>query len=145
MAGELTSALRDVAELERTIQLAIAPAFLISALMTAVNVLVGRLARLVDRSRAMRAEATDAALAELERLGRRIRLTYYAIFACVASAILIGLLIIVAFVGALSSLPIGQLVGLLLIGAMIALILALCLFLSEIRLAARQSLAEQDV
>ncbi len=126
----------QVAEVERAIQLAIAPAFLLTAIATFINVLVARLARTVDRERALRAGADPAMPDERPVLARRAWLTYRAIAWCVLAATLICILIVMSFVGVFLGIGLAWVVGGLLIAAMLSAILALGCFLGEIRLAA---------
>jgi hypothetical protein len=63
---------------------------------------------------------------------RRIRLIYHAITMAVASALLVCLLIALAFVDAYVALDFGKLIALLFILAMLALIASLTIFMREI-------------
>jgi len=134
----------EVAEVERAIQLAIAPAFLLTAIATFINVLIGRLSRSVDRERALREGAPAARPEERRILARRAWLTYRAIASSVLAATLICALIVCSFIGVFLGLGLAWVVGGLLVAAMLAAILALGLFLAEIRLAARNMPAIDD-
>jgi hypothetical protein len=133
----LPSALGDIAHV---IQLAIAPVFLLTAIGTLLNVLVNRLGRSVDRRRSLVSHLNlDAALAahaqgELGYVNRRVRLIYTAILLDVVAALLICLLIAIAFIDALITADLSQLVAILFVLAMVALIGSLALFLREIYL-----------
>ena len=144
-----TSAMGDIAHV---IQLAIAPVFLLTAVGTLLNVLVNRLGRSVDRRRTLVAtlpklvveiisasKRLQTALAanaqgELEYVHRRVRLIYTAILLAVVAALLICLLIAIAFLDALITADLSQLVAILFVLAMLALIGSLALFLREIYL-----------
>ncbi|HYR35340.1 MAG TPA: DUF2721 domain-containing protein [Burkholderiales bacterium] len=128
-------------DVTHVIQLAIAPVFLLTAVGTILNVLVNRLGRSVDRRRTLVAALPklDAALctdaqAELHYVQRRVRLIYTAILLAVAAALLICLLIAIAFLDALMAADLSQLVAVLFVLAMLALIGSLGLFLREIYL-----------
>ena len=130
--------LNDIAHV---IQLAIAPVFLLTAIGTLLNVLAGRLGRAVDRRRVLTASLgelpdSNAALAkgELACVAQRVRIIYTAIALSVSSALLICLLIAVAFADALFTVDLARLVAVLFMLAMLALICALALFLREIYL-----------
>ena len=130
-----------VGDIAHVIQLAIAPVFLLTAIGTLLNVLVNRLGRSVDRRRSLvsalpRLEAALAATAhgELDYVRRRVRLIYTAIRLAVVSALLICLLIAIAFVDALITTDLSRLVAILFVLAMLALIGSLALFLREIYL-----------
>jgi len=121
------------------IQLAIAPVFLLTAVGTLLNVLTGRLARAVDRRRllvarlaVLDAAARESANAELHFLERRGRLIYTSIALAVFCALLICLLIAVAFLDALVRFDFATVIAVLFMLAMLALIGSLGCFLREI-------------
>jgi hypothetical protein len=130
-----------VSDIARVIQLAIAPVFLLTAVGTMIAVLSNRLARIVDRTRVLEdrlaAAAPDTAElhTELETLGRRMGLSYLAIGLAVVCALLIGLMIVMAFADAFLSLDLSKVIGLLFVAAMLAFIASLLAFLREIFLA----------
>lgn len=124
------------------IQLAVAPVFLLSAVATLVGVLTGRLGRAVDRRRVLVSAlaARDAPLAagangELALVNHRISTIYAAIAMSVMGALLICLTIAVAFTAVLAGTHLARMVVVLFVLAMLALIVALALFLREIYLA----------
>jgi hypothetical protein len=128
-------------DVTHVIQLAIAPVFLLTAVGTLLNVLVNRLGRAVDRRRTLTASLPqlDAALCanakdELNYVERRVRLIYTAILLAVVTALLICLLIAIAFLDALITADLSQLVAIFFMLAMLALIGSLSLFLREIYL-----------
>jgi hypothetical protein len=128
-------------DVTHVIQLAIAPVFLLTAIGTLLNVLVNRLGRSVDRRRRLVASlpTLDATLSanaqgELAFVQRRVRLIYTAILLAVAAAFLICLLIVIAFLDALITVDLAQLVAILFMMAMLALIGSLVLFMREIYL-----------
>jgi hypothetical protein len=132
----------NVIDVTRLIQLAVAPVFLLTAVGTIIGVLTTRLGRAVDRSRALeerlrqlQPEGQKAVRAELEVLGRRVRLVYGSIVLAVLCALFVGLLIAVAFVDAFIDIDLSKFIGMLFIAAMLAFILALMVFLREIFLA----------
>ena len=123
------------------IQLAIAPVFLLTAVGTMLNVLVNRLSRAVDRRRVLvkSLPALDPVLAgevhrELDYVQRRVRLIYTAIFLAVATALLICLLIALAFLDSLIAADLSQTIAVLFMLAMLALIGSLGLFMREVYL-----------
>src|SRR2546421_8172734 len=100
----LSTALGDIAHV---IQLAIAPVFLLTAVGTLLNVLAGRLGRAVDRRRVLVAALANlddslsgTARGELAFVGRRVKIIYSAIALAVTCALLICLLIAIAFLDA---------------------------------------------
>ena len=132
-----------VFDITRVIQLAIAPVFMLTAVASLINALLGRLARAVDRRRVVEAqlERADPAaqaddITELELLSRRIQLVLWSIGFAVMSALLVCLLIGVAFLGAYTSLDLSRTVAILFIGSVGALTGCLLLFMREVFLAA---------
>jgi MFS family permease len=132
-----------VFEIYRVIQLIVAPVFLLTAVAAIINVLIGRLARAVDRRRVLEEHLPDYVdarrddgLRELRLLNDRIRLVLWAVALAVMAGILVCLLIGTAFAGAYISLDLARPVAILFIGAVMALTGCLLLFLREISVAA---------
>lgn len=146
----------DVTDIAHTIQLAVAPVFLLTGIAGLLNVLAGRLARVVDRSRLLEAEFTDAdhpghalQVWELRALDKRIRYANNAIFLCSISAVLVCLVVAGLFVAELANLGFARTMALGFILAMALLIAGLILFLLEIRVAlnsvrVREELLERE-
>jgi hypothetical protein len=126
-------------DIARTIQLAVAPVFLLSALGTILGVLSTRLGRIVDRARVLAdrmgalAERDRGALREeLELLARRRRLVNLAITSGTVAALLVCLLIASAFLGFMLRADFSVVVAVLFVAAMGAFVVALLLFLREV-------------
>ncbi len=102
-----------------------------------MNVLAARLARLVDRERAIRNGQSPAMPGDRRGLARRAWFAHRAIAACVLAAILLCSLIVASFGGVFLGLRVAWLLAALLIAAMVSLIATLALFLAEVRLASR--------
>jgi hypothetical protein len=132
----------DIAHL---IQVALTPIFLISAIGVTLNVLTSRLARIVDRARAMedRARATlDTAAGEsihktLAVLERRARWINAAITLITLSALFIALVVVMLFVNAFLRWDLSAFIACLFILSMMSLAAALLAFLIEVRIATR--------
>lgn len=132
----------QLADITHTIQLAVAPVFLLSALGTLLSVLSHRLGRIIDRARLLEtrfgglsgAEQGHARL-ELDSLSQRARLIHRALTSGVGAALMVCLLIITAFVGYLSRTNLGLVVAFLFILAMGLFAFALVSFLREAVLA----------
>jgi hypothetical protein len=129
-------------DLAHTIQLAVAPVFLLMAIGTILSVLSTRLGRIVDRSRVLLAHRSelDEAIrrehnAELSLLSRRRGLINYAVTSATVAALQVCILIAAAFIGFMLGSNFSLLIAGLFIGAMAAFILALLLFLREILIA----------
>jgi hypothetical protein len=132
-----------VFDITRTIQLAVAPVFLLTAIGTIINALAGRLGRAVDRRRVLEelvlseeSAKRDESLNELYILSRRIYLVLWAMALSVLSALLVCLLIGTAFVGAFIALDLSRPVALLFVMAVLALTAGLVCFMREVFLAA---------
>ncbi len=126
-------------DITHTIQLAVAPVFLLTAIATTLSVLTTRLGRIVDRARRvegrLHAASTDEApvtARELSRLARRARLIQIAITFGVGSALLVCLTIATAFVGYMLDARLGGAMAVLFILAIAAYVSALGCFLREI-------------
>lgn len=129
-------------DITHTIQVAIAPVFLLTALGTTLAVLTNRLSRIVDRARRVEARLRDEApprrdvsVRELRMIAGRVRLIHWAITAGTSAALLVCLLIAVAFVGYLLEAHVATAMAVLFIAAMGAYVAALLFFLREIFIA----------
>lgn len=108
------------AELEvviRVLETALAPAFLLAAIASLLNVLTSRLARIVDRSRELQMHFVDAdqgqrtALrAELLTIARRKKLCRLSMLLAVLGAIIICLMVALLFLMGLSQFSMASLV-----------------------------------
>jgi small-conductance mechanosensitive channel len=130
-------------DIARVIQLAIAPVFLLTAIATIINVLIARLARAVDRRRVLEehlpdylGERLEQAERELGMLNRRITLVIWATALAVLAALMVCLLIGLAFVGAFIATDLSRPVAVLFTAAVAALTGCLMIFLREISIAA---------
>ena len=129
-------------DIGHVIQLAITPVFLLMAISTLIGVLTNRLARAVDRRRALaftlptlEPPVADLARQEHELELRRVRVIYAAISMAVLSAFCVATLIGLAFIDPFVSADLSALIALLFVLAMIALVGSLGLFLRELSLA----------
>ncbi|HMI91331.1 MAG TPA: DUF2721 domain-containing protein [Polyangiales bacterium] len=131
-----------ITQLSSAIQVAIAPVFLLSALGTILSVLTMRLGRVVDRARVLAARASEAETmstggslppaAEIMILRRRRALVNYAITSAVVAALLVCLVIALAFLSFMMHSNFAQLMAWLFVLAMAAFIATLLFFLREI-------------
>jgi len=126
-----------VQDITRVIQLALAPAFLLSGIAALLNVFASRLARIVDRSRVLenRAHPGDDDSTELEVLQQRGELVRWSLTFATGAALLVSLVIGVAFLAFLLQANFSMLVAGFFVGAMGALTIALMFFLREVTLA----------
>ncbi|MFM9977431.1 MAG: DUF2721 domain-containing protein [Sphingomonadaceae bacterium] len=129
-------------DMARTIQLSIAPVFLLAGIGAFLNVIAARLARVVDRARLLETlhpEADDGDraryVAELQTLETRMTLASRSIYFGTASGLAVCLLVIVLFVGELINFNLGDVIALLFVVAVALLAAAMVLFLRETRIA----------
>ena len=139
----------SVSALAHTIQLSVAPVFLLTGVGSFLNVLANRLARIIDRTRVLegtKPAAPDVHAAvqeELRVLHRRTELINRAIGMCTYCALLVAGVVAALFVGvvldvgAVRGLRYGHFVALGFVAAMITLIFGLTSFLGEVHLATR--------
>jgi hypothetical protein len=126
-----------------TIQVAVAPVFLLSGIGVMLSVLTGRLARVVDRARAFNGLSKETVsedtnlTAELDILPKRISLINRAILLSVASALAVSFVIALLFVSRLADLNIGITVAVTFIASMLLLMAGVVCFLIEVRLSLR--------
>ena len=133
-----------VTDVARAIQLALAPVFLLTGVAGLLNVMAGRLSRIIDRGRALTENpaiaarlSADVVTQEVRGLERRRHLTSVAIAACTIAALLLCVVVAVLFFEALFGVRLGGVIGVLFTSATLALIVGLAYFLREVHLATR--------
>lgn len=131
-----------VTTIAQTIQLSLSPVFMLAGIGALLNVLAGRLGRVVDRARQVeqlhprsQGPEHDRHVYELRILDRRVRLISTGLSLAVGSAVMTCLVVAMLFVAELARLHIGTAVALSFILAMILLIASLAAFLIEVRVA----------
>ena len=124
------------------IQLALAPVFLLTGIAGILNVMAGRLARIIDRGRQLTEGPSRTLVAaspslhqELISLEQRRHLASAAITACTFSALLVCTVIAALFFEVLLGLQFKWLIGLFFTAATLALVAGLAYFLREVHLA----------
>jgi len=130
-----------ITDVAKAIQLALAPVFLLTAVAGMLNVMSGRLSRIIDRGRVLMDGKSEEELAafqnELYNLEKRRHLVSTAITAGTISALLVCVLIIVLFLEVLLSAHLQWLIGFLFALATLALSIGLAYFLREVHMATR--------
>ena len=132
-----------VTDLARTIQLSLAPVFLLTGVGSFLGVLTNRLSRVVDRMRRLEENRPagsphDAATeAELATLRVRARLINRAICLCTFSALLVAGTVAALFLSVFVHLNAGMLIAATFVAAMLSLMSGLVLFLREVHMAIR--------
>jgi hypothetical protein len=137
--------------IQHAIQLAIAPVFLLSGIAALLGVMAGRLARIIDRARALeqRWAALDddslaAARTEVAYLERRRHLASWSINLCSGAALLLCIVIITLFFEEFFLTDLKWLAGLQFVGVMFAVIGGLAAFMREVYLATHTGRIEAD-
>jgi Protein of unknown function (DUF2721) len=131
----------NVGDVPHAIQLALAPVFLLTGVAGILNVMAGRLARIIDRGRQLTEQALpeslrdEAVVHDLESLERRRNLASAAITACTLSALLVCTVIVALFLEVWLQAELRWLVGMLFTGSTLALVVGLAYFLREVHLA----------
>jgi hypothetical protein len=135
---------QTIYDISHVIQLSVAPVFLLTSIGTILGVLSMRLARIVDRARALNdlletalESRVDAIRKEMRTLARRRRLINLAITCGTTAALLVCVSIATVFLGAVMKAGVAGVVASLFILAMAAFVAALVFFLREILLAVR--------
>jgi hypothetical protein len=138
-----------VSDIAHTIQLSVAPVFLLTALSSLLSVITSRLSRVVDRTRLLvdRREGLDGLKrerveTELKLLVRRRQLINTAITSATLAALLVCLTIAVVFLGSLFEVNTGFAIAVLFVLAMAATVAVLTSFLREVRLASAETHVE---
>lgn len=132
----------NINDVGTAIQLALAPVFLLTAIAGLLNVMAGRLSRIVDRGRALAEQHGSVGPAEqqsidqkLRNLERRRHLNSVAITACTIAALLVCMVIAAMFLEVMLDAPLKWLVGALFTAATLTLVVGLAYFLREVHLA----------
>ena len=141
MDSGLGSQLIGIGEVVRQ---AVAPVFLLSGVGVTLTLLTNRLARVVDRARTLERDESrthESDMLELHgslfTLASRARLLSHAIALCTICALLVSMVVVTLFLGALLNFPLGAIVATLFIIAMFSFIGGLVFFLREIFVSTR--------
>lgn len=135
----------SVADLAIIIELSVAPVFMLAGIAGFLSVLSGRLGRIIDRARVLERNVStlsgdsnrEGPAYELKIIWRRARFIHWGIALCTTSALSVCCLIVGLFVGRFMELNLGNVVVGLFVAALVFLIVALLLFLNEVRLSTR--------
>jgi hypothetical protein len=127
-------------EIAHVIALATAPAFLLGGIVAFLSLLTGRMARIVDRVRALddiddQDQRRAHLKADMPRLRRRAKLIHASMSLSILSAVVIALLVVIAFLGALVGFESEILIATLFVLSLLAFVAALCLLVHEAILA----------
>lgn len=135
----------DATAITHGIQLAVAPVFLLTAVSGMIGTVAGRLARIIDRARIVEDKARAGAdpellaraYAELATLRTRGHIANGCIGLLTLCAFMIGLTIILLFLGEIMGLQAARLAVAGFLAGVLSFLLALVLFLTETVMATR--------
>jgi hypothetical protein len=131
-------------DVSHAIQLSLTPVFLLTGIAGLLNVMAGRLARIIDRGRKLTEQPVpqpfqdpETLRIELERLERRRHFASAAITTCTSSALLVCTVVAGLFLEVLLQVQIRWLIGVLFMAATVTLVVGLAYFLREVHLATK--------
>jgi small-conductance mechanosensitive channel len=134
----------DLSTVTHGIQLAVAPVFLLTAVSGMIGAVAGRLARIIDRARFLenRLEAGDVAQERAAKMYDELKdlrgwLVNSSLALLTLCAMLIGLTIILLFLGETAELPILKIATISFLAGVVCFLSALVCFLAETFLATR--------
>jgi len=132
----------DIGDVSHVVQLAVAPVFLLVAVVSMLTLFTNRLSRIIDRSRVLvnklESTPTDKVSnlhAELTILSKRSKHISLAITLCITTALLVCAVIAILFLGNFFQFGISVPIALLFITAMLLIVVAFLIFLREIFIA----------
>lgn len=135
-----------------SIQLALAPSFLLTAIAAILTLLTGRLGRVVDRSRWIEQHYApvgdprhDDQVRQLRLIDQRMHYANRALVLCTLSAVLICIVVAGLFSAALLDLGLGQIMAVAFILAMLLLIVGLGYFLREVGIAVHATRIQDEL
>ena len=130
----------NIIDVSKAIQLALAPVFLLTGIAGILNVIATRLARIIDRGRALTeggvhlSDANQLAF-ELSTLEQRRHFASIAITSCTIAALLLCMVIGTLFLEVMLDVPLKWLIGILFAASTLGLVVGLAYFLREVHLA----------
>ena len=130
----------NITDVTKAIQLALAPVFLLTGIAGILNVMMGRLSRIIERGRSIAdghafMETEDQKHRELHNLERRRHNVSIGITACTIAALMLCTVIATLFIEAMMAVPLHWLVGVLFTASTMALVVGLAFFLREVHIA----------
>lgn len=135
-------------DVARAIQLALAPVFLLTGIAGLLNVMTGRLSRIIDRGRSLTEDhgagagpARESIVREVRSLEKRRHFTSIAITACTTAALLLCMVIVAMFIEVLFLAPLSWVIAGLFTASTLVLVVGLAYFLREVHLATKNRIA----
>ena len=136
----------DLAAVTHGIQLAVAPVFLLTAVSGMIAAVAGRLARIIDRARFLENRLDEGVVTDVRAVKmyaelRQLRHRGWLVNSCLAlltfCAMLIGMTIILLFLGETADLPILKIATVCFLSGVMCFLSALVCFLAETLLATK--------
>ena len=129
----------QIQEIGEVVRTAVAPVFLLSGVGVTLTMLTSRLARVVDRARALEQKESKTHESDMHVLGgalrtleQRARLLGRAIALCTICALLVSMVVVALFLGAFVQFHVSLIIATLFIVAMFSFIGGLLMFLREV-------------
>ncbi len=133
----------NINDVHQAIQLALGPVFLLTGIAGLLNVMAGRLSRIIDRGRDLQERRnlprplSASIQQELHYLERRRHFASAAITACTLAALLVCMVVLALFAEVILATNLKGLLSLLFMTATLAMVVGLGFFLREVHLATR--------
>lgn len=129
-----------VSTIAEAIQASLSPVFMLAGVGALLNVLAGRLSRVIDRARLLEGRHPDwnefermRYVRELRLLDRRMSIINAALLMAVLSAVMVCLVVAMLFIAVLLRFHMGLYVAISFVTAMLLLIASLTAFMIEVR------------
>jgi hypothetical protein len=136
----------DLETVISVLQVSLAPAFLLAAIASLLNVYTGRLSRIVDRGRQLRRDLGDAALdarapilAEMRQIRRRKKLVRLSLLLTIGAAVVVCLMVGILFIMGLTSFSRAEIVIAMFALSMALLAISLAALLAETGIASHEA------
>ncbi len=139
----MATPLVNINDVPQAIQLALGPVFLLTGIAATLNVMTGRLARIIDRARDLTEREAPIGLSpqdvatELRYLETRRHMASAAITACTFAALLVCMVIATLFLEVVLDAPLKWIAGAMFFSAAISMVAGLAYFLREVQLATK--------
>jgi Protein of unknown function (DUF2721) len=134
----------QIQEIGEVVRTAVAPVFLLSGVGITLTLLTNRLARVVDRARALEQKESKThendmseLSGSLSTLEQRARLLGRSISLCTICALLVSMVVVTLFIGAFVRFNVSLIIATLFILSMLSFISGLLLFLREVFVATK--------
>lgn len=134
----------NISDVAKVIQLALAPVFLLTGIAGILNVMTGRLSRIIDRGRLLIEDQSKILVygeefinIEIQKLEQRRHLASISITSCTISALLTCMVITALFLEVMLNVQLNWIIAFLFTISTLALVIGLSFFLREVHLATK--------